>query len=262
MDPRMIAAFLVAIAFQIFFPLLLGLWLSARLRTPWRIFWYGAAVFGLFQVLTRVPAMQIAQILLRDKLLSDRGFVYFWIFLAAVTAGLFEEGGRYLGYRVLWKKDPRTWENSLMYGAGHGGLESMLLVAGLAILSLISNMAVMQLDPSILPVEQAEAILKARQLLSETPWWTPLLGGLERLLAMPIQICLSVMVLQVFVRGQRWWWWLALSYHALVDLMAGLLQPHLSPLQLELAFVPVALLSLGLIFWLRPRTQAETVPAD
>ncbi|MBN1483794.1 MAG: YhfC family intramembrane metalloprotease [Chloroflexia bacterium] len=251
MDTRMILAFLLAIAIEILFPLLLAFWLNRRLGTPWRLFGYGCLVFLIFQLLSRVPAMQIGQFMLRDRLQADEGLMTLWIVLAALSAALFEEGGRYLGYRWFWKKDPKTWANSLMYGAGHGGLESMLLVGGLALLSLMGNLALTQVDPALLQGDQAEAMRQAQQLLADTAWWVPLLGALERLSAMAVQVSLSVLVLQVFTRQRFCWWWLALGYHTLVDLSV-LLQGRISDLQLELLLLVPALFSLGLIYWLRP----------
>ena len=52
-----------------------------------------------------------------------------------LSAGLFEEIARYLTYR-FWLKDSQNWKSGLMFGAGHGGIEAMILGA-LALLSLI-----------------------------------------------------------------------------------------------------------------------------
>ncbi|MBN1484572.1 MAG: YhfC family intramembrane metalloprotease [Chloroflexia bacterium] len=96
----------------------------------------------------------------------------------------------------------------------------------------------------------------------DTAWWAPLLGALERLSVMAVQISLSVLVLQVFTRQRFFWWWLALGYHTLVDLSV-LLQGRISDLQLELLLLVPALFSLGIIYWLRPseKEREETAPA-
>lgn len=255
----------LAAVVDIAFPLLLAIWIARRFRVSWKFFGYGALVFLIFQLLTRVPAMQVLQYLLAEPLQQNAWYKYAFLLGAAFTAGLFEEGGRYLGYRYFWKKERPIYSQALMYGAGHGGLESMLLVGGLALLGVMNIVILTQMDPSILPPDQALAIYQAREELAITAWWLPLLGALERLMAMAVQISLSVLVLQVFARGQGYWWWLALGYHFLVDLIAVLAQDLASAalpqeaalLVTEATIVPLALFSLWLIWRLRPR-ESET----
>lgn len=270
MNTGLLVSMLFAAAVEILFPLGLGLWIARRWRVPWKFFGYGALIFLAFQLLTRVPAVQIAQLLLAGTLQESPWYKYGWFILLALTAGLFEEGGRYLGYRYLWKKEEKNWPRALMYGAGHGGLESMLLVGGLTLLSVINAIVLFRLDPSALPPDQALAIHQARETIALTTWWLPLLGALERLMAMAVQVSLSVLVLQVFTRGQFRWWWIALGYHTLVDLVAVLVGDWLgsalpqwaAALIVEAALLPLALFSLWIIWRLRPRGERGTAPAE
>jgi uncharacterized membrane protein YhfC len=48
------------------------------------------------------------------------------IALPSLTAGVFEETARYIAYRFLLKE--HNMENGLIYGVGHGGIESIMLV--------------------------------------------------------------------------------------------------------------------------------------
>ncbi len=177
--------------------------------------------------------------------------------LSALTAGLFEEGGRYLGYRFLWKKDPKTWENALIYGAGHGGLETMAFVGGMAVLSLINVLWLFHADPQNLPPHiDPEQVRLAIEIVSQTAWWTPFLGVVERLMAMVIQISLSVLVLQVFTRRRFSWWWIALAFHTLVDLVI-LLKGRVGDLQIEGIVLVFALIGGGIIWALRPKGRAQ-----
>ncbi len=264
MDPRLVPSFLVAIAFEVLFPLLLGLWLARRFRVPWKLFGYGALIFFLSQVLTRIPALSFLEQRLAEPLQLSSGYWIAWIAFASLTAGLFEEGGRYLGYRFLWRDRDKDWEGALMYGAGHGGLESMLLVGGLSILSLLNAIYVSQTDPVSLPSDQAALLLQAREALALVPWWSPLVGALERLMVMAIQLSLSVLVVQVFLRGRFYWWWLALGYHTLVN-FASQLVLFLSSSRLpetwtvvltEAAVLISALFSAWIILRLRPKQDS------
>lgn len=266
MHPLLVPAYGVAIAIEILLPLALALWLQRRYRVSWKVFGYGALVFLVFQVLTRVPAIQALQGRIQGRLESSPWNMVAWIAFAALTAGLFEEGGRYLGYRVLWKKgEERTWGQALMYGAGHGGLESMLLVGGMAVLSLISIINLMQGNTSGIPLtpDELAKISQARAEIAALPWWLPLIGALERILTMVIQVSLSVLVLQVFRRQRFWWWWLALGYHTLADLVvslvaygvSGRLPDSVAYLLVEASVLLFALLGVGIILWLRPKQE-------
>jgi len=225
LNPLLVLSYLIAIAIDILFPLLLALWVGRKYRVRWRFFLYGALVFFICQLLTRVPAIQIIQYLLRDKLQASQPLLIGWIAIAAVTAGLFEQGGRYLGYSVLWRREAKTWKTAVMYGVGHGGLESILLVGGLAIMGLVNVIVLSSMDVSQLSVtgEQLAQVQAAQAQIEAMPWWLPLVGGIERIFAMSVQVSLSVIVLQCFLRNSLKWLWIAIGYHTLVDLAAVLL---------------------------------------
>jgi len=112
-----------------------------------------------------------------------------------------------------------------MYGVGHGGLESILLVGGLAIVGLVNAIVLSSMDVSQLPVtgDQLTQVRAAKAQIAAMPWWLPLVGGIERVFAMSIQVSLSVIVLQCFLRNGLKWLWIAIGYHTLVDLAAPLL---------------------------------------
>src|SRR5581483_7466376 len=109
LDPRLVMSYAVAIAFDIVFPLIVGYVIHRRYNVRWRFFLYGALVFLLSQIVTRVPLVQIAEALLATTLQTSTTILYLWLVVLAVTAGLFEEIGRYLGYRYLVKND-RSWQ--------------------------------------------------------------------------------------------------------------------------------------------------------
>jgi uncharacterized membrane protein YhfC len=254
LDYRLVLSFAFAIAFEVLFPLIVAFWIYRRYGARWRFFLYGALVFTLSQLLTRVPVVQVIQSVYAQQLQSSQTLLLVWYVILALTAGLFEEVGRWLGYRFLIKQD-RTWSVSLMYGAGHGGLESMLLVGGLALLGLINVIALSTTDFSQmnLPANQLAQIEQARQQIAALAWWTPLLGAYERFVTIFFQISLSVLVLQVFVRRSWLWLGLAIALHALVDLAALMLVRQLGAVWTEAALTVLLPLSFGIIYYFRPR---------
>src|SRR5512135_27806 len=85
--------------------------------------------------------VSLNSIVLASLLRTSTAFLWTWLVILALTAGIFEEVGRYLGYRIFMRREEKTWNKGVMYGLGHGGLESAVLIGGLLLLSVI-NLAV------------------------------------------------------------------------------------------------------------------------
>ena len=204
-------------AFEILLPLVAATVVSARLRVSWRYFGYGALVFFVFQIATRVPITQLLQVAVAPRLAVSPTALWLWLAFLALTAGLFEELGRYVGYRVLLRNNPKTWDGAVMYGLGHGGLESILLIGLGTVIAVyaLSSLAANGLQSA----QDAQQSAAAQQLAAVTsqPIWVWLLGGWERVCALTIQVALSVIVLQVFLRGTLMWLGFALLAHVAVD---------------------------------------------
>jgi hypothetical protein len=92
----------------------------------------------------------------------------------------------------------------------------------------------------------------------------PLLGAWERLWTIPLHVALSVLVLQVFLRGSLRWLGLAILAHTLVDLLAAGATPILQLRGMPALLVPeaivtvIGLLSLWVVWALRDRPTADT----
>ena len=105
----------------------------------------------------------------------------------------------------FWAKECRTWRQALVFGTGHGGIES--LFTALLVGVTLANMVVLRnagTEALGLEGEQAAALAQMVEAFWETPWYMPLLAAFERLMAMTLHLALSVTVMRVFVTG-RWW---------------------------------------------------------
>jgi len=256
----------IATVYEIVFPLALAFYVSRRLHVRWRYFWYGVAVFAAVQLFTRVPLVYVLNNVLASQLKASQAFLWVWLFLLALTAALFEEVGRYFGYRIFMGKEEKTWSKGVMYGIGHGGLESIVLVGLLSsALSLINILVIQSLDITKLPAAQQVTLHDQFATLAAQPAWLPLLGGYERLCAIAFHIAMSIIVLQVFRRGKMRWLWYAVGLHFLFDFGAVALATGLPTLTTGLDSTTIALivegwvtlfavLSLWLIFALRDET--------
>ncbi|NPC87002.1 YhfC family intramembrane metalloprotease, partial [Pyxidicoccus fallax] len=145
LNMHVVASFVAAIAFDVLMPVAVVLWARRRLGVAWKVVGWGAAAFALSQLFTRLPLTQAVQFLLRDELKSSQALLVVWMAVLAFTSGLFEETARLWAFQKPLK-DFRRWRDAVGFGVGHGGLESALLVAGMAALGLINMVALSSLD--------------------------------------------------------------------------------------------------------------------
>ena len=135
-------------------------------------------------------------------------------------AALFEETARLIFFKWLEKK--RTLEDSdaLAYGLGHGGLELIYIgIASLLNLFILFS-AVESQNPNIMQLLPESTLATINNLAA----WQIYLLGLERILALLLQVGLTFWVFQA-VR-QKNWIYLVAAYglHALFDLAPSLSQ--------------------------------------
>lgn len=214
--------FLISLAFSavfvIFYPLVLAFLVWRRYQVSWRYFAYGVGIFVIFQLMTRIPMVQLAQALVGPQIRSSTLLTAIWLVLLSFTAGLFEEFGRYVGYRWIMPKDPKTWKVGVMYGIGHGGIESIVLV-GLTQLTLLAILIFYPLIADYLPQELRGPLTQQTALLVGSPAWLPLLAAWERFWTVLFHVAMSLVVLQVFRRGSIGWLWLAIGLHTLTNVV-------------------------------------------
>lgn len=151
-------------------------------------------------------------------LMTENPLLY--VIYGICMAALFEETARLIFFKWLEKK--RTLEDSdaLAYGLGHGGLELLYLGMGSLISLLILFSLLESSNPdlaNLLPQNTLETV----QSLSG---WQIYLLGVERVLALVMQIGLSFWVYQA-VRQKKWIYLVAAyGLHALFDLAPSLSQ--------------------------------------
>jgi uncharacterized membrane protein YhfC len=234
-------------------PILLGLFLARRLGVPWRLYFIGAATFIGSQVV-HLPMNAGLDRLFDAGVLPTPPEGYQLIvsaILLGFTAGLCEEGARYVVYR-WWIKSVRSWREALMFGAGHGGVEA-IIIGGLVALGTINIVVLSNTDLTTLqltPDQLAELEQQMAAALS-VPWFAPLLGALERVFAMTFHLSAAVMVLQVFRRRNILWLVAAMLWHTFLNAMAVYVNGTAGPYWAEAALLVTALISLAIIWALR-----------
>ena len=235
-------------ALMIVMPILLGIWIHRRWRPSWRLYFIGFATFIGSQIL-HIPfnwlvLNRLGWLPTDTAVLSN--LIILSLFLG-LSAGVFEEVARYLTYRY-WAKDARTWSQGMMLGAGHGGIEAILLGSlGLLNFAILFGLSQGQFG-SLIPADQMELVNAQIDAMFGVPWYMAVLGAVERAFALCLHLAFSVMVLQVFLRKNIGWLILAILWHALVDATAVFAVTTWDALITELLIGVLALISVAIIY--------------
>lgn len=190
---------------------------------------WGALTFTVF-------AMGLEQIL--HGLVARPNYEYLqqhvWLLAlyGGTAAAVFEEFGRLFTMKVIMKKSLNK-QNGIMYGIGHGGFEA-ILVAGLTMLgNIITSVAINSGQGETMFAALDEASIERLSALWTTQSYQFFMGGIERISAIFLHICLSYLVFRAVKYGKKSNFALALLLHFLVDAGTVLLKEAVSILALE-----------------------------
>lgn len=128
-----------------------------------------------------------------------------------------------------------------MYGIGHGGGGEAMVFIGF---TGIANYIVYKLFPGIIPGSEA---------LGNIQWYLPLVGSLERIFAIGIQIFLSVLVMHAFTSKKYYFIAIAFFFHLLVDFVAVYVNNRFGIAAAEITVFCFAVIAVVFIVLLRPK---------
>jgi len=243
-------------------PIGLAIFIKRRFKLSWVLYFSGVVGFILSQV-GHIPFNALLNTLFRREVLPAPPEAYTLLFnaiLLGLSAGLWEELVRYGMIRWWIGKPVRTWSKALFFGSGWGGVEAILFGL-LALYGFVQLSALRTMDLSaILPADQWELVQQQIHEYWSMSWTTSLLGAYERMWALVMQMCFTVLVLQVFTRGRIFWLWLAVAGHALVDAVAVYVLGRWGAVPVEVAVTVLGLIALGVIFILRRPDPVEERP--
>ena len=265
MKTSTVLAFVISLVIQVGYPLTVTLLYRRRTRAPWQAFFYGAVIFAVFQLFTWLPFSVYVDAVVSARLGTASG-VFLWMLALALATSLIEETGRWVGFRYLFPQGGLrlNWRNGVMYGLGHGSLETLLLIAGLTFVHLLAYMVLHRGDVTLLVqslgADGNPALSDALHVILDTSWDQPLIVALERVLALPHQVAWSLLVMSSLIARQKRWFVFATLYHASIALIV----PGLARLAgfgvAEAVNVAFAFLSLWVILRLQTLLP-ETYPA-
>jgi len=159
---------------------------------------FGVLAFFISQILLRAPLLQVLGSIWPTYAtwLNNPNFMY-CLFLG-ITAGLFEEGARYL-FMVIFLKKQRTDVDGIAFGIGHGGIEAILLVGINAIIIFLS------------------LVLGSGGIYQTISATGVFLGGGERIFAMIFHVAWSLMVMKSIQQKKLILLFAAFLSHAFLD---------------------------------------------
>jgi len=246
---------------MIIVPLILGWMINRNRSVGWRLFAIGGATFIISQI-GHIPFNYFVLPILRDQiepLSAITQLAIIAIFLG-LSAALFEEGSRFIGYR-FWAKDARTWGKGMMLGAGHGGAEAIILGVLVAINTVFLVAWRYDRFTTLIPAEQEPLIAASLDNFFSAPWYATVLGAIERIFAIILHLSLSLAVMMAFVKRQPLWFAAAIVWHALADALAVFSVAMWGAYAAEALIAAMALVSLTFILRLR-QPEPEIVDPD
>jgi uncharacterized membrane protein YhfC len=251
-----------SLALSFLFPLILAIYFIRKYKTGILAFVTGAAVFILFALILEQfvhfliigPNSPIAETIKASPFLMGMygGFM----------AGIFEETGRLLAFMFILKK-ARDWSHGVVYGIGHGGIESWILVSltyvSNLMLSMMANAGQLEAMKATLPPDQIEVLDHGIQTLATTDPALFFIAGIERVLTVIIQIGLSLLVLYAIRKRKYLYFGLAILLHAALDFFAVFINTTWG--NIYISELVVAAFAAGSIVWII-KSKALMAPED
>lgn len=215
----------IELVLSVGFPVGLIIYFSRKHWISWKAVGIGAFVFIFFsQVLEKILHIQM--------LASDGSAALKWsaspllfVLYAGLSAGIFEEVGRYIGFRWLLK-NRESYGDGLSLGVGHGGVEA-LLIGGLAALNalVIANQinqgTLADTLGSSLSAAQIESI---KDQFTHVGFWSYALAGIERVVAVTFHMLASLIVLLAVRKKAIQYLIYAILLHAVFDFVPAMYQ--------------------------------------
>ena len=210
-------------------------------------FLVGCVVMLLFAMILEASVHQIVLSSSAGEVIKNN--IWLYALYGGLMAGLFEETGRFVAFKTVLKKSQDKDVNALMYGAGHGGFEALMLL-GLGMInnilySVMINSGSISLLTASLPEEAKAQMQSVIDSLVSSPSYLFLIGSAERIFVVILQISLSVLVFFAAKNKEKWYLFpVSIFLHFFVDAVTALLSGKgISVLWIEIAVGILSLLT-------------------
>lgn len=180
-------AFALLISFVL--PIVVSAVLILKSRHYFKVILIGILTFLVFQVFTRVYILQEILPTQVWYILFTYQFPILYAFLLSLSAGLFEELGRYITMKYLLRN--MNIKDSIVFGIGHGGIEAILFV----------GISLLMINPFMIDSQNL------------------LMSGIERLSAMVFHCGFSLLVYQMIYKHKKHYLIFSIGIHTLINFM-------------------------------------------
>lgn len=242
---------------------LLILWVR-KTRAKVKPFFIGAATFILFALVLEQILHYFCLIAVNPVSTAINGSVVLMTLYGGLAAGIFEETGRLVAFKLMKKHTDR--KTAITYGIGHGGIEAILLVGMNMTLYAVYAMMINRngADAFAAQIGDAEA---AGILVHSLQAMNPLVclyGAWERVSAIILHISLSVLVFRaVHTPGKKYLYPVAILLHAGLDFIAVLYQQGiLTSLLLTEILVSAFVVLVAIFAWKVYHQMPETTKGE
>lgn len=226
----------ITLILSILFPIMLSIWFCRKYKTPATTVLFGALTFLVFQLVLRIPLLQILKPYYpgAESRLTGWSLALYSFYLSA-TAALFEEGGRVLVFTFFMKKR-KDWKNAVAMGIGHGGLEAIALTG----ITYFNNLIMIaMINAGLFQNSTDPLISQAVQQLTETSSWIFLIAGVERVLAIALHIGFSVLVVYGLTSKEYKYVLYAFIAHFLLNFPLAFVQSITGGIYIAIAYIAV-----------------------
>lgn len=217
------AAYTVSTLLMIALPLVLAIGLRRRLAAPWWLFCLGMATFIGSQLYHLPLNNWLGNVgILPQTTTLEGGALLRAALILGLSAGLSETLARVVGtWMVFRRRRDWQWEDGVMMGLGHGGIEAMIFGAVLTAATVSSLWSLRGVDLSTLGLtpEQLAALNQQMALFTTAPI-NAFAGLAERAIAIAVHVAASLLVWQAFHLRKPRYAVFAAIFHALFDATA------------------------------------------
>ncbi len=206
---------------------------------------------GIFIVFALILEQAMHSVVLGTFGTALQGNVFLYALYGGLAAALFEEIGRLVAFKFLLKNHLDT-NTALMYGAGHGGIEAILIV-GLTyvnniVISIMINSGAIEATMSAVDNSLKQSTYDQISQLWTLPASTFFLGGIERIIAIVLQITLSILVYLAVKNRKSMFWIAAFFIHFFVDFSTVVMANYIPTVAVELILAIMVVIVIMLTF--------------
>ena len=215
-------------------PVFLMFYVKFRAKTKINFFFIGAAMYVISAMMLEQICHSLVFGLTKGAIQNN---IWLYALYAGAAAAIFEETGRLVAMKYFMNNGKLRIDHAgaFMYGIGHGGAEAILLSGmtcfnNLTTAVMVNSGSMAQTMKTLDAASRKQVEAGVQQLVS-TPPVTFYMAGVERVLAIILQIALTILIYQALRQNKKELATLAYLLHFAVDFVtvaAGSFLPILS----------------------------------